>query len=88
MIGLWCHKLKQNLASLGAGEAVDLDSSSSAAAVSQPSSSVGLPSQLPSCHMRLLTTAALRRHLNKQLLRQLLRKPHHWQLALGLITCL
>ena len=38
-IGLWCHKLKQNLASLGAGEAVDLDSSSSAAAVSQPSSS-------------------------------------------------
>ena len=39
MIGLWCQKVRQNLASLGAGEAVDLASSSSAAAVSQPSSS-------------------------------------------------
>ncbi|DBA88746.1 TPA: hypothetical protein ACH3X1_004165 [Trebouxia sp. C0004] len=45
MIGLWCHKLMQNLAAQGAGdsstaaEAVNSAASSSAAAVSQPSSS-------------------------------------------------
>ncbi len=43
MIGLWCHKLKQHLAAQVIGdssfEAIDSASSSSAAAVSQPSSS-------------------------------------------------
>lgn len=45
MLGLWCRKLKQNLAAQGAGDsskaasAVDSASFSSAAAVSQPSSS-------------------------------------------------
>ncbi len=39
MIGLWSQKLKESLVAQGAGEAVDSASSSSAAAVSQPSSS-------------------------------------------------